>query len=201
MHKVTGIGTPSAKPDGIPVSELTYGTAVSLAEILFPCVDNKGEIEFGVIADLDSIRDNVRLIVSVMPWGVLAASCIKLCNRLIGFLGNRDDFRLNVWNESKRLIVNNTPSVARVLDIDQQSLGDNIQSFVNESMLTFLVGEDITNVVNPEFLDATEYEYAAIMATLSSALICASATVNGIAPRDMALKLRMELQDIVSNTF
>ena len=198
MQKVSGVGMPSAKPYGIPVTELTYGTAVGLAESFVNCCNEEGYIEFGVIVDKDRVQQDIRLVIEVMPWGVLAAAAIKLSNHLIGFLENRSDFRLDIWEEAKRLIIGNAPSVAMITGLEVKKLGSDIQKFVNESMLAFLVDEKVSSITSPSTLDSSEYEYAVAIATLSSALICASASCSGITPSEMLSRLRTELHDSAS---
>jgi hypothetical protein len=199
MQQVTGTGTPSAKPEGIPVNELTYGTAVGLAELVLHCADDKGHIEYDVMGYSDMVQTNIGLVTKVMPWGVLAASCVKLCTRIVGSFESHNDFKMDVWNETKRLIVHNAPAIARLADIEPEPFARYIQSFINGSVLPFLVGTEVKEFANPTILGSTEYEYAVVITTTSLALIAASANCQNVALSDITLTLKTELNGLASN--
>jgi hypothetical protein len=196
MQQVTGAGVPSAKPDGIPVRELTYGTVVSMTEYLLPFVDDTGEIAIGSFGPSDRLRSHFELMSQVMPWGVFAASCIKLCNQMVGFIENTDRLRLDVWNEAKRLIIHNAVPIAGLSGMSEELLAESLQSFINDSVLVFLLGIDIKEVSSPTSLGCSEYEYAVLVTVISSALIFASANCKGSLHISVIEELKSNLNGI-----
>lgn len=182
--KAADFNLASPRPDGIPTHEITFGSALSLAESVLDFLDR--------ITIVPETRTTIEAISSAMPWGALAASNTKLCMRLVS--DDQNDVDAEIWGETKRLLELNIGSISTITAVDVGVLIRATEDYVNNSLLRFLVGEDVGFYESPRSLGVDNYTYSVLMAHVSSAVILGQSKRTESRPESIINDLRQEIR-------